>query len=61
MRTVIVSLALTVPLAAAEPRIADETLFQAGEGKSNPGEYAQPGHVEEEVVRDIADWIVKKN
>jgi len=32
-------------------------LFQAGEGKSMPGEYAQPGHVAEEVVRDIADWV----
>jgi hypothetical protein len=32
-------------------------LFIAGEGKSTPDEYAQPGHVEETVVADIAEWI----
>jgi dienelactone hydrolase len=31
--------------------------FIAGEGKSTPDEYAQPGHVEETVVADIAEWI----
>jgi hypothetical protein len=32
-------------------------LFIAGEGKSLPAEYETPGHVAEDVVRDIADWI----
>lgn len=34
-------------------------LFMAGEGKSSPAEYARPGHVSEEVIKDIADWILK--
>ena len=32
-------------------------LFIAGTGPSLPAEYHQPGHVAEEVVRDIAAWI----
>jgi alpha-beta hydrolase superfamily lysophospholipase len=32
-------------------------LFIAGKGPSVPGEYFTPGHVDEQVVRDIADWI----
>jgi hypothetical protein len=32
-------------------------LFVAGEGKSTPSEYQQPGNVDEQVVKDIADWI----
>ena len=32
-------------------------LFIAGEGKSTPDEYMEPGHVAEPVVRDIAEWI----
>ncbi len=32
-------------------------LFIAGEGPSTPAEYEQPGHVDERVVADIADWI----
>lgn len=32
-------------------------LFIPGEGPSRPAEYLQPGHVAEEVVSDIADWI----
>jgi dienelactone hydrolase len=32
-------------------------LFIAGEGKSTPEEYEQPGHVAETVVTDIAEWI----
>ena len=32
-------------------------LFIAGEGKSTPEEYLQPGHVAETVVTDIAEWI----
>lgn len=32
-------------------------LFIAGEGKSTPAEYDQPGHVAEPVVTDIAEWI----
>ena len=32
-------------------------LFMAGDGKSTPAEYQTPGHVAEEVVNDIADWV----
>jgi dienelactone hydrolase len=32
-------------------------LFIAGEGKSTPDEYEQPGHVAKAVVVDIAEWI----
>lgn len=32
-------------------------LFIAGEGKSAPDEYEEPGHVAEAVVTDIAEWI----
>jgi dienelactone hydrolase len=34
-------------------------LFIAGEGKSAPAEYEKAGHVESEVIDDIADWIRK--
>lgn len=34
-------------------------LFIAGEGQPNPQEYNNPGHVAEEVIKDIADWILK--
>ena len=34
-------------------------LFIAGSGPSAPAEYAQPGHVDEAVVRDIATWIMR--
>jgi hypothetical protein len=32
-------------------------LFIAGTGPSQPAEYDVPGHVAEEVIRDIANWI----
>jgi hypothetical protein len=32
-------------------------LFIAGEGKSTPDEYEEPGYVAEAVVTDIAEWI----
>ncbi|MGB9605545.1 MAG: alpha/beta fold hydrolase [Bryobacteraceae bacterium] len=32
-------------------------LFAAGEGKSTPAEYQKPGHVDQQVVEDIAAWI----
>jgi dienelactone hydrolase len=32
-------------------------LFMPGTGKSTPAEYEQPGHVDESVVRDVAEWI----
>ena len=32
-------------------------LFVAGEGKSTPGEYQNPGHVDKQVIEDIAQWI----
>lgn len=32
-------------------------LFIAGEGKSTPMEYDEPGHVEERVVTDMSGWI----
>jgi fermentation-respiration switch protein FrsA (DUF1100 family) len=34
-------------------------LFMAGEGKSTPAEYDEPGHVDAMVVSDIAEWILK--
>lgn len=34
-------------------------LFMKGEGKSVPAEYLRKGHVEEEVIRDISDWIYR--
>ncbi len=35
-------------------------LFQAGEGKSTPGEYmAKPGHMASDVINEIATWIRK--
>jgi hypothetical protein len=33
-------------------------LFVAGEGKSKPAEYLQAGHVAEELLSDVAAWIV---
>jgi dienelactone hydrolase len=35
-------------------------LFVSGTGKSLPGEYALPGHVDEAVIRDIAAWILAR-
>jgi dienelactone hydrolase len=35
-------------------------LFIAGTGKSTPAEYEQPGHVDEQVIEDLAGWIKKK-
>ncbi|MFC1501914.1 DUF3887 domain-containing protein [bacterium] len=32
-------------------------LFIAGKGKSSPGDYQNPGHVDKEVINDIATWI----
>jgi dienelactone hydrolase len=32
-------------------------LFIAGEGKSTPAEYQKPGHVDLQVIKDVADWI----
>ena len=32
-------------------------LFVAGTGKSVPAEYSAPGHVDEKVVTDIAEWV----
>lgn len=34
-------------------------LFIAGTGKSLPAEYEKPGHVDETVIGDIANWIKK--
>ena len=35
-------------------------LFVAGEGKSSPQDYELPGHVAEQVVNDIAEWVLKQ-
>ena len=35
-------------------------LFVAGTGKSLPAEYAQAGHIDEAVIRDIAAWILSR-
>jgi dipeptidyl aminopeptidase/acylaminoacyl peptidase len=32
-------------------------LFIAGSGPSLPAEYFRPGHVDEQVIADVADWI----
>jgi dienelactone hydrolase len=32
-------------------------LFIAGEGRSMPDEYLEPGHVDPQVITDIADWV----
>ena len=34
-------------------------LFMSGKGPSLPDEYQRPGHVAEEVIADIASWILK--
>jgi hypothetical protein len=34
-------------------------LFIAGTGKSLPAEYQIAGHVDEAVIRNMADWIKK--
>jgi dienelactone hydrolase len=34
-------------------------LFLAGEGPPSPADYSRPGHVELQVISDIADWIGK--
>ena len=34
-------------------------LFISGKGKSSPSEYEQGGYVAEEVVSDIAEWVLK--
>jgi hypothetical protein len=35
-------------------------LFIAGTGASRPAEYQVPGHVAEEVIRDIVSWILER-
>jgi dienelactone hydrolase len=36
-------------------------LFVSGQGTPNPSEYDQPGHVDEEVIGDIAAWVAKRS
>ena len=36
-------------------------LFMAGTGKITPAEYSVPGHVAEEVIRDIADYVLARH
>ena len=33
-------------------------LFVAGKGQSDPTEYDKPGHVDEIVIHDMAEWIL---
>jgi len=33
-------------------------LFIAGEGPSSPAEYGVAGHVDGQVITDIAEWVV---
>ena len=35
-------------------------LFIAGEGKPSPDEYTKPGHVDEQVILDIAHWVQRQ-
>ena len=32
-------------------------LFVSGSGTPTPSEYERPGHVDDAVIRDIAEWI----
>jgi hypothetical protein len=32
-------------------------LFMPSRGTPSPRDYAQPGHVDQQVISDIADWI----
>ena len=32
-------------------------LFVSGEGKSTPQDYEKPGHVDEQVIADLCEWI----
>ncbi|SPF50637.1 hypothetical protein SBA4_4460015 [Candidatus Sulfopaludibacter sp. SbA4] len=34
-------------------------LFIAGVGKSTPQEYGEPGHLDAEVLSDIAAWVLR--
>lgn len=34
-------------------------MFIRGEGQPSPREYEEPGNVDEEVVRDVADWVLE--
>jgi hypothetical protein len=34
-------------------------LFIPGEGRSTPADYARPGHVDAELMADVADWVVR--
>lgn len=36
-------------------------LFAAGEGKSTPAEYQKPGHVDQEVIEDLARWMKERS
>ena len=36
-------------------------LFMAGTGKITPAEYSVPGHVADEVIRDIADYVLARH
>ena len=35
-------------------------LFLAGTGPSVPAEYEKPGHIAEDVIRDLADWLLRQ-
>ena len=35
-------------------------LFMTGDGKSSPAEYDQPGRVSDELINDLANWILAK-
>lgn len=35
-------------------------LFIAGQGRSSPGEYTRAGHVDEEVIEVIANWVKRR-
>jgi fermentation-respiration switch protein FrsA (DUF1100 family) len=36
-------------------------VFMEGRGRATPAEYANPGHVAETVIRDIANWILLRS
>jgi uncharacterized protein len=45
------------PNATLKPYPSLNHLFVTGNGPSRPEEYLEPGHVDEQVVRDMAAWI----
>ena len=48
------------PLATLKSYPALNHLFMSGAGKSRPEEYMRRGHVDVQVIEDIAGWIAAR-